>query len=406
MLALAAITAPQAPPSDAVAVLSDRAYQAAFNLDYDEAIGLAHQAVAAGPNDPRAHRTLATMQWLDLLFLRGEATVDPYLNGVLHGSATLVPAPVALDTSCRAETQRAITLAQAWTDREPQNLNAEFELGAAYALQASYVASITGNNTSAFSSARRAYEAENAVFARDPSRQAAAVIVGLYRYIVSTLALPSRLFAYLAGFDGGKEQAIAMLESVAKGGDAHVEAGVSLLLIYAREGRHLDALNVATRLAKEFPRNRLFTLEAGSAAARADHGAQADAILSAGLAALSTDARPTFPGEVSLWHLKRAIARVEERHLIAARSDLDEAAALAPAGWVDGRIHLELGRIDDLEALRPEALVEYQKSKALCGTAHDDPCVNDANRLIDKPFRDAPDPAPAHPMERSGPDRR
>lgn len=405
-LALAIAGAPPAPVSNAAAQLSDRAYQAAYNLDYDEAIGLARDAVRAGPDDPRAHRTLATVLWLEIIFQRGAVTIDPYVNGALKGSSTLLPAPAALDASCRDETARAIALAQAWVDREPKNLDAEFELGAAYALQASYVASVTGNNTAAFGSARRAYDAESSVLERDPSRQGAAVVVGLYRYIVSTLALPSRLFAYLAGFSGGKERGIEMLESVAKGGEAHVEAGVSLLWIYTREGRHVDALNIATRLAKEFPGNRLFTLEAGSAAVRAGHGAQADAILSAGLAALSIDPRPRFPGELSLWLLKRATARVEEGQLVAARHDLDEGVGGAPAGWIAGRIHLELGRVDDLESRRPAALAEYRESRRLCDSAHDDPCVTDANRLLDKPFRDVPDSLSPRLMERSGSDRR
>jgi tetratricopeptide (TPR) repeat protein len=371
---------------DTAAVLSQRAFQAAYNLDYEPAIALARQAVAAAPDDSEAHRTLATTLWLETIFVRGDVTIDPYLNGVLHDQALRSPVPSGLDAECRQETARAVELAVTRTGREPQNLDARYELGAAYALRASYLASVTGNTSSAFGAARHAYEAEESVLEHDPSRSGAAVIVGLYRYIISTLALPSRLFAYIAGFSGDKAKGIGMLESAAAQGDSQVEASVALLLIYAREGRHGDAVRVATRLETEFPRNRLFTFEAGSAAVRAGRGAEADAILSRGLTALGTDTRPRFPGERALWLLKRGIARTETDRLADARMDLGAAEAEAPSGWIGGRVRLELGRIDDLEGRRSEAISQYRESVRLCTAAHDDPCVNSANHLLDKPF--------------------
>jgi hypothetical protein len=368
------------------AVLSQRAYQSAYNLDYEQAIALAREAVAAAPDDPHAHRTLATALWLDIIFARGAVTIDAYLNGVLHEAARLSPPPSGLDSECQHETSRAIDQAEAWTAREPQNLDARFELGAAYALRASYLASVTGSASSAFGPARRAYDAEATVLDRDPSRSGAAVIVGIYRYVISTLALPSRLFAYLAGFGGDKAKGIGMVESAAAQSESHVEASVALLLIYAREERHRDAVRVATGLEAEFPRNRLFTFEAGSAAVRAGRGAEADAILSRGLGALATDSRPRFPGERALWLLKRGTARTEMNRLADARMDLGAAEAEAPSGWIGGRIHLELGRVDDLEGRRSDAVTHYRESKRLCAAAHDDPCVESANRLLDKPF--------------------
>jgi hypothetical protein len=406
LLTAAALGAPRHLPAPAAAPVTDQAYLAAYNLDYDRAIALGRQAVAEAPNDPRAHRTLGVVLWLDLIFLRGAVTIDPYLNGVLHTSSSLTPAPRDLDETCRVETARAIELAEAWTKRDPKNVEAELELGAAYALRASYVASITGDMTGAFGAARHAYDADSRVLDRDPSRTSAAVVVGLYRYVVSTLALPSRLFAYAAGFGGGKEKGIGLLETAAADGDGHVEAAVSLLLIYARENRHADALALATHLEQEFPQNRLFTLEAGSAAIRAGRGIQADAILTRGLAALPTDPRPRFPGEQALWLLKRGMARIEMGHLIPAREDLTAAESAGPTGWIAGRIHLERGHVDDLEGRRSEALVEYRESRRLCSAAHDEPCATDANHLLDKPFRVVKDPRPLPEMERSGPVRR
>ena len=378
-----ALRAPQGASS-----LLDRAATATYNLDYDTALDLARQAVAAAPDDPRTHRNLATDLWLDVIFQRGAVTTDTYLSGVTRTPTAFAPAAAGLDAECRQETARAVDLAEAWIARDPKSLDARFELGSIYALRASYIASMTGNNSGAFGAARRAYDAEAAVVDRDPSRTSATVVVGLYRYIVSTLALPSRWLAYVVGFDGDKAKGISMLEGAAATPVAgHVEAAVSLLLIYAREGRHADAVRLATRLEQEYPRNRLFTLEAGSAAIRAGHGAEADTILTRGLAALATDSRPRFPGEQALWLMKRGTARRQEARLNDASSDLRAALAATPPAWIAGRSHLELGRVADLETRRADALAEYRQSRTLCTTAHDDACVNDANRLADKPFR-------------------
>jgi hypothetical protein len=387
--------------------LVDEAYRAAYNLDYDDAIRLGREAVAAAPTDVRTHQALASVIWLDLIFKRGAVTTDAYLSGVLHSPATLPAPPPDLDAECRREMDRAIELSDGWSKREPANAEARYELGAAYALRASYLASIVGSTSSAFGPARKAYDAEDHVLAQQPNRPGAAVIVGLYRYIVSTLGLPSRWFAYMAGFDGDKAKGIAMLEAVATGGgESHVEAAASLMLIYAREMRHVDALNMARRLEAEFPKNRLFTLEAGSAAVRAGRGAEADDILTRGLAALDADSRPKFPHERATWLLKRGMARTEAGRLREAAADLHAALLDEPAGMVGGRSHLELGRIADLEGRRPDALVEYRQARVVCTSAHDDPCVNDANRLTDKPFRGRI-PAPAgDEVERSAALRR
>jgi tetratricopeptide (TPR) repeat protein len=386
VLVIAAFAAAGLPPSDDGPALARQAFQAAYSLDYPEALALARRAVAASPDNPRVHRTLGAILWLDIAFKRGAVTIDHYMSGVTRATALLPPPPADLDSECQRETTRAIELAEAAVRRSPGDLDAQYEVAAAYALRASYIASIQGRMSPAFGAARHAYDAAETVLDRDPSRSNAGVIVGLYRYVVSTLGLPSRLFAYMAGFGGDKEKGIALLEAAMKVDDGHVEAGVALLLIYTRESRHVDAMHLAERLATEFPRNRLFTFEAGFAATRAGLGAMADTILTRGLTALGADTRPRFPGELSQWLYVRGIARTEMGHFADARADLAAALAANPPVWAAGRIHVQTGRVADLQGQRTDALSHYREGRQLCEAAHDDGCVADANRLIDRPF--------------------
>ena len=85
----------------------------------------------------------------------------------------------------------------------------------------------------------------------DPSRKDAGLIVGTYRYIVSTLSTPLRMMAYVAGFGGGRERGIQMLqETAAAGGENRTDAMFALVLVYNRERRYDDALQDAAGTAQ------------------------------------------------------------------------------------------------------------------------------------------------------------
>ena len=113
----------------------------------------------------------------------------------------------------------------------------------------------------------RCYDEHEKVLALDPSRKDAGLIVGTYRYVVSTLSLPMRMLAYVAGFGGGRERGIQMLRETAEldlryerrtrpdgsrdetGNDARTDALFALVLVYNREHRYDDALQVLERTA-------------------------------------------------------------------------------------------------------------------------------------------------------------
>jgi len=365
----------------------DAAYRAAYSLDADDALALAHRAVTLAPNESATHRTLASILWLQILFRRGAVTVDHYLGGAITKSNVAMPKPPAdLDAEFKRELARAIELAEARVKDQPKSLQARFELGAAYALQASYAASVEGSMTAAFGSARRAYDAQEEVLTKDPKRTDAGVVVGTYRYLVSGLALPTRVVAYVAGFGGGKEKGISLLEAASLHPATRTDAKTALMLIYSREGRHADVQRLAHELGAEFPRNRLFVLEEGAAAIRAGRAAEAEAILTRGLAMFAQDSRPKLPGERAIWLYKRGLARVNLNRPAEADVDLREALRADPVLWVRGRIRVELGKIADLAGRRPDALNEYREARTACQSGNDAACVAESDRLLRRPF--------------------
>lgn len=378
--ALSGAQTPATPPA------TTQAFAAAYNLNYDEALRLARQDAAARPDDPVAHRTLATIVWMQTLFNRGGITIDAYLGSATSSDVKMPPPPPGPDAEFKAHVQRSITLAEAALKRDSKDLTARYNVGAAYGLLATYSASIEGKVRQAFGAARRAYGSHEWVLDRATDRPEAGLVVGTYRYAVALLSMPKRMVAHIVGFGGGKEKGLRLVEGAVSSPLTRTEARVALALMYSREGRHGDALGILKTLLGEYPQNRLLQLEAGSAAWRAGRAAEAESLLTAGIAWYDRDTRPKIPGERAMWIYKRGMARVSLNHLDEASADLKLALSLKPAGWIRGRIHLELGKVADIRRLRSAALTEYLTAAELCRTYQDPWCQEEAARWRKAPF--------------------
>jgi tetratricopeptide (TPR) repeat protein len=246
------------------------------------------------------------------------------------------------------------------------------------------MATVEGRLMAGFKAARRCYDEHERVLALDSSRHDAGLVVGTYRYVVSTLSLPMRMLAYVAGLGGGRNRGIQVLEAAAaSNSDARAEAMFALVLVYNRERRYDDALRMLQQLRRTFPRNRLVVLETGATALRAGRAQQADAVLTEGLTMLASDKRPRIPGEEALWHYKRGAARALAGQRDAAIADLRLATPDSAPPWVRGRARLELGRLalgrGDLKGAAEEA----RQAEVLCQSGRDPECA-EAARLLSR----------------------
>jgi tetratricopeptide (TPR) repeat protein len=368
--------------------LRARAFELAYNLDYDEATREMQAAVKADPNDAAAERGLAVIPWLLISFTRGAVTVDDYLGSISRQNVAMRQPPMDLANRFHGHAARALQLAESQVAARPRDPAALYELGAIVGLQASYVATVEGRILGAFRAARRAYDAHEQVLELNPSRKDAGLIVGTYRYIVSAMSLPVRLMAYVAGFGGGKEQGLRMIEEAAASTtEASADAKFALVLLYNRESRHADALRVLADLQRTFPRNRILWLEAGATALRGGRAAEAEQQLSAGLKRLTTDKRPRMFGEEALWLQKRGAALVMLGRVQEAEVDLRRAATLDARRWVTGRVHAELGKIADLRGDRADARSHFQQALTHAEADSDPIGADAARRWVNTPFR-------------------
>lgn len=375
---------PQLPKN--VSATITEAFQAAYNLDHEESVAIARRAVQMAPNEPATHRTLAAMLWVQLLYRRGTVTIDHFLGGISRSDVQMPKPPAEVDAEFKREVEQAIALAEARLVRAPEDVQVNFDVGAAHALKASYTASIEGKVGSAFSAARRAFDQQEKVLERDPARTDAGLVVGVYRYLVASFRWPTRVVAYMAGFGGDKDKAIQLLEAAANHPATRVDARTALMLIFSRESRHSDVERLARELRPLAPRNRLLFLEEGSAAIRAGNAKAAEDVITRGLAVFAKDPRAKVPGERSLWLFKRGLARVNLNRPADASVDLREALVAEPPGWIRGRVHVELGKIEDLAGRRTGALEHYKTAKTTCEASRDASCASEAGRLLGRPF--------------------
>jgi tetratricopeptide (TPR) repeat protein len=382
-----------AQPSPAARVESQRlrvaGLTAGYNLDYPEALEAFRAAIAADPDDPAPHRLFAATLWISTLFAQGAVTAEDYL-GQARSSVVRAAPPAAVDREFRAHLQRATVLAERAVKRDPRDADAHFQLGAAHSFLASYIATVEGRGLAGFGAARRAYDEHERVLALDPARRDAGMVVGLYRYGVSTLSWPWRLIAGLAGFGGGKERGLRLLEEAAAvESDVQTNALFTLIVIYNREERYDDALRAIERLQRMYPRNRLLWLEQASTALRAGRDAGARAALEQGLAMLAKDPRPRAFGEEARWRWAYGKSLVLGKRIDAAEQELRQSLALDGPAWLTGRAHNELGKVEDLRGRRAAAIDHYRQAVRIGRLEHDPASSDEAARLLNAGYRPA-----------------
>jgi hypothetical protein len=219
--------------------------------------------------------------------------------------------------------------------------------------------------------------------ALDSTHHEAALVLGMYRYLVSTLSLPLRLVAGLSGLSGDRTGGLALLiEASSPGAGTEFDATILLLIACARERRYADALTNVDILRAAFPHNRLFDLNAAASAIEAHEFGSAEQRLTNAMIAHDLHAAPSVLGESALWFLKRGTARSAMGQTAEARRDLTRALAEGPRDWVRARIHRQLGHLAVAASASGEARDEFRRAMEYGRRGGDVVTVDQARRAL------------------------
>ena len=234
---------------------------ALYNIDYDKAQRDFKQIVQLYPNHPGGYQLLAARLWIKTLYesRRLQASLYSGESFYVNGDDKVDPKIV---TEFRNLTREAKRLAEAKLKQEPKNIEALDFLANTEGLKASFEEAVERRHFAALRDGNDAVDHHREVLKLDPSYIDAQITIGLYEYVVGSLPLPVKILAGATGYRGSRKRGLKMLEEVAQQGRwAQDDAKSVLILLYTREKRFADVVNLTRELSAKYPRNYLLRLE-------------------------------------------------------------------------------------------------------------------------------------------------
>lgn len=351
-----------------------KGFEALYNLDYEAARAAFKEIERLFPEHPAGAQFQAALIWSRTLNESRRLNSSLYDSDQFYeGSEDKVDERVVAEF--RDYTRRARLLAEARLKRDPKDIEALYFLGATEGLKAAFAAGVQRSFMSALKDGQRSVDRHRNVIKLDPQFHDAELTIGLYEYVVGSLPLPVKLLASLTGASGSRKRGLEAIARVASDGRwARDDARALLIVLYKREKRYADALQLAREMGEKYPRNYLFKLEAADALSylareAREAGKTADAL---------AREREAFTIFENLLREKpqRGAARDSALDLVhfrygetlLAAGQFDRAAkeylattttAGAEAGLVT-QAHLRAGQSYDLAGKRNEALAQYR----------------------------------------------
>ena len=323
-----------------------RVYDAILDARFADAESqLTRACLPAGPAPPEACDVLAaTATWWRIL-------VDPESR--------------ALDARFAAEVERAIRSTEAWAARDPQNAEAHFYAGGAYAARVQWRV-LRDEKLAAARDGKRIKQALERAIALDPDLDDAYFGIGLYQYYADVAPAAAKILRFLLMLPGGdKTEGLArMRRARAKGQLLRGEADFQLQILYLWYEKRADlAIGLLQALHDRYPGNPIFPAQLADVQDRYLHDISASLATWRGLLAAARDGRINEV-EVAETQARLGIAKqlealhqtdyaLEQLRAVLADRPTRPAGALAAA-------YLALGEGEDRLGHRDAALAAYR----------------------------------------------
>jgi tetratricopeptide (TPR) repeat protein len=350
--------APPATPARPALVRGEealaRAYDLILDARFDLVDGELRRACTQAP--PEACGVLAaTSLWWRIL-------ADPFNR--------------SLDDDFSTAVDEAIRTTESWTVRAPDDAEAWFYLGGAYAARVQWRV-LREERVAAARDGKRIKQALERAIELAPGLEDAYFGIGLYKYYADVAPTAAKVLRFLLLLPGGnKEEGLAQMLRARNGGRLlQGEADYQLHLIYLwYERQPQRALELLRGLQKRYPGNPLFPAQIAEIEDTYLHDVTASLATWRGLLALARDSRVNLPG------LAEAQARLGAARQLDAIQQSDRAldllqgivtsAAAAPYSAV-ALAHLRIGETHDRLGSHQAAIAAYQQAAA--AAPDDDP---------------------------------
>jgi len=364
-----------------------RGFDHFYNLEYDQALVEFETAQKQAPGDLAPYNHIAQTLLYREMYRNGALETqlvsgnNPFLR-----REKMNPSPEVQKEFTDA-VEKAIGLATAHLEKNPNDTHALYARGVAYGLRANYNFLVRKAWRDALHDATDARKDCNRVSELDPANYDARLIQGVHDYVVGSLPWTWRMLGFLVGFHGDKERGLHTLEEVSQKGKLNkIDAEVLLCALYRREGQPRKALPLLDDLQSHFPRNHLVLFE--QAQMYSQLGDKNKAVTAIGkISEMKKAGLPGYAGvpwekiyfqlgDIQFWYNDLDPALDNLKKVTASRNEIDlNTGVLA---W------MRVGQIYDMKHRRSEAIDAYKHAIAFAPEAE---AAKESKGYISTPYR-------------------
>jgi len=350
---------PAIRPSDNA--LAARGFDELYNMDYDPAIRDFSKLRSQYPDDPFPSNYLLAAELFKELDRIGALDTETYSGESFLTSRARRPLDMGTQKRIFDLVARVESLCNARLQRNPNDTDALYARGVARGFRSTYVGMAEKSWLSAIRSALASRRDHERVLEIDPTYVDAKMTVGIHNYIIGSLNWAGRAAVALVGVTGNRQKGLDYLREVSRShGTSSNDATLALSLFLRREQRYPEALELVSRVSREYPRNFLLAIEYAHLLNAAGHGPEAIAqyrlILQKGRAGF-----PTFQPEEAAWGLGVSLRGQHQFEQAASAFELVTTCKDVEPSLID-KANVAAGEMYDTLGQRDRAIVHYRKA--------------------------------------------
>ncbi len=246
----------------APSTLLDAGFAQMYDLQFDEAHRSFHQWSEQHPEDPMGPVCDAAAY----LFFELDRLHILQSEFFLHDDEFLNRPKPSPDPKLKRSFDEALARSQELADRalarDPRDQNAQFATEMRLGLRSDYLALIEKRYVASLADVKQSRAIAEKLTAENPGLGDAYLAIGVENYLLSLKSAPMRLFLRLDGAQTDKQRGIENLNIVAQRGRfLQPYARILLAVAALRDKNTTRAKELLAGLAKQFPRNPLFSRE-------------------------------------------------------------------------------------------------------------------------------------------------
>jgi tetratricopeptide (TPR) repeat protein len=240
---------------------SQAAFGDIFNIDYDKARQAFVLLARDYPTHPAPPLYLASIIWLEEMLRRQDLALNRFIAPAYFTGKTNLVMSSGDRSAFFNYLQKSQDLSNDILLKKRNDMDARYFLATAYGLRSSFAITIDHSLREAFSNGNRAYSSMKKLTEEKPDYYDAYLTLGIYEYIVGNIPWYLKWMAFVIGAHGNKEEGMAHLTLASeKGQYVRNEAQLLCMVLYVREHRFAEALEIARSLNSRYPRSFMFSI--------------------------------------------------------------------------------------------------------------------------------------------------